>query len=267
MYRIGHELAKRGHHVTYNQMDLTDVQVLVVQKRFDLHDYMMDAKNKGIRVVWDCDDFLKDGPIDACNIITTDTKKKRALYPTAHIISDSLDVDPDSFTKSTHHIELKNVVGICNPENVYHYETVAKVCLELGLKLRIITNLEKATLPVGVLGIPWDLTTVDSEMVRGDVCVLPFIFNGQWPREWIEGKSSNRLLKAWGLGVPVIGAPLLSYVEEGLKYVAETHDDWVRELTRMQDAKLRASEGMLGYSRARLYRADRLLPAWLSILT
>jgi hypothetical protein len=266
-HKIVYALEKLGHAVTYDEVTpLTEV--VVVQKRVDLWQQMRAWRQDGVRVIFDMDDYIPTPAADYADCITVDTPAKLALYPSALVVPDCLDTDPDSPIKTGHRETLERVVWVGNRDNLYHIANAAEACRRLGLTLTVITDLTSGNIgsEYGVYGIQWDIANVDAAIVETDVAICPFLPDaGQWSREWVLSKSANKLLKMWALGLPCAGSPIPSYVEAGLEYCATTVDEWVAVLTLLHDARLRERDAIVGYERAQAYRADVVVHRWLRV--
>jgi hypothetical protein len=268
-WMVGDALARLGHQVVFNQDPNEEPgDVNVFQKRFDLNELMARLRNAGKRVIWDCDDYIPGGPVERADLITVDTPEKLALYPGAAIIPDVLDVPNDATPKTTHAEGLSWIVWFGNADNLYHTDSVAEACRQLGLRLVVITQLSKVTngdCDRASRWYDWDLFTVDDLLTCCDVAACSYVESGQWSQDWVNSKSANRLLKAWGLGLPVIGTPIPSYVEAGLAHRATTVDEWILELELMRSRMVRVTDTQHGRVIASTYRADLIAEQWLEV--
>jgi glycosyltransferase involved in cell wall biosynthesis len=219
-------------------------------------------RKEGVRVVWDCDDYIEGGPVFAADVVTVDTPAKRDLYPEALVVPDALDVQGGTPVKSEHRARLGRVVWVGNPENVYHAANVAEACAELQLEFVVITDTTKLKLPFEARAVNWSASQVDALMQDCDVAACSYVKDGPWPETWVRSKSANRLLKAWGLGLPVVGTPIPSYLDAGLRYQATTVEEWEDALRRMSDPAVREADARRGHAIAQQYRADRVAWQW-----
>jgi hypothetical protein len=265
VYRVGDALEKRGHQVAYNPFNAAGCSVMVVQKKaaYHLRETMRQARAHGVRVIWDCDDWLADGPVDLVDTITVDTPSKRELYPGAMVVPDALDVDDGAPVKIMHAETLERVVWFGGADNVHHAGNVAEACRRMGLMMTVITNLDRAiwAFDPNVTGVMWGLKTVDGDLVKHDAAVCSYVPD---PRglEWVHSKSANRVLKAWGLGLPVAGTPIPDYVEVGLHYLATTVPEWITVLDQLRDRTAREVDALAGWHVAQKYQADRIAALW-----
>lgn len=272
-WMIGDALERMGHEVYLpNQFwPATLPDVMVFQKVFHANAIaeMKEYRRRGVRIVWDCDDYIPNGPVGCADVVTVDTPAKLDLYPNAVVIPDALDIeDGDLWVKSGHAATLQSVVWFGNADNVYHAGAVAEACRELGLQLKIITQidaLKAGDTPPDARLIEWNPNTVDAHIARADVAACSYVLQGRWSEAWVKSKSANRLLKAWGLGMPVVGTPIPSYMAAGLGHWATTADEWVTALAMMQSAAVRAEDGERGLLIANNYRAEVVANKWLEV--
>jgi hypothetical protein len=221
--------------------------------------------------IFDCDDAIPDLPYNA-SAITTDTIEHLAFFRSAlhaepiRVIPDALDVLPEIQPKTLHSKRLARCVAVCNPENLYHLTVAAEAIEMLGLMLTVYTNIHhdkfnlyKAFLPGSVSYARWSLN-IDEELKEADLMVCPYVRKERDP--WTNGKSANRLLKGWGLGLPVIGTPIPSYVEAGLWQRAETYDEWITALEKMGSQERRENDAAEGIVRANVYRPSQVALLW-----
>lgn len=274
-YMIAEALSDMGHDVglsLYNTSPDTapaGTDVVVIQKRFYLKALAQHCMAQGIRVVFDCDDLIDGADQFPCDVLTTDTPFKAVRWPRAMVIPDVLDIEPGAEIKTRHRDTLGNVVWTGNAENTYHLANVAAACSRLNLALTVITDLASSAYAYynGVSGVAWDVDTVDAELVQADLAVCPFVLeDGAWSEDWVKSKSANKLLKCWGLGLPVIGTPIPSYVEAGLRYKASTVDEWTAQLLNLRSPLLRRADAQRGYALAQKYRAGEVARRWLEVL-
>jgi hypothetical protein len=266
-YMVGDVLEQWGHTVWYNPPDASHSDVIVLQKRFDLNERIAGWRNAGARVFFDVDDYMPDGPALLVDTVTVDTSAKLDLYPGAVIVPDCLDIQADSPRKMAHNENLRRVVWFGSADNVYHITNAAEATRRLGLEFIIITDLERH--PVGqahgVTGVQWSLSNVDQYIVEADLVVCPYVFTGKWGKAWVQSKSANRVLKAWGLGMPVAATPIPSYVEIGTQHFASTVDDWLITLRGLMDQEARERDASRGWRIAQQYRAEQIASQWLRV--
>jgi hypothetical protein len=266
---VGDALSRLGHQVVFNQDPNEEPgDVNIFQKRFDLPELMARLRNADKRVIWDCDDYIPDGPIEYADLVTVDTLAKLELYPGAVIIPDALDI-PDDATPKTHHTEeLNRVVWFGNADNLYHAANVSGACKQLGLCFVVITQLDKVPDEQREWAsewYEWDLSTIDNLLIQCNLAACSYVSDGLWSQAWVNSKSANRLLKAWGLGLPVIGTPIPSYVEVGLLHKATTVDEWCDELRIMSGHATRLADARNGMTVASTYQAKRIANKWLEV--
>jgi hypothetical protein len=269
VYRIADALQALGHEVTINGNPFT-ADVIMVQKRFDLYRTMIECRQKGIRVIWDCDDYIPNGPAELADLVTVDTPAKQALYPGAAVIPDALDLDPGAPCKVEHSDRLRRVVWFGSADNAYHTKSVATACWRLNLELVIITDLGNAKHAAywqDVHGVQWSLDTVDHDIIQADLVACAYVTGGDWSADWVRSKSENRLIKAWGLGMPTVGSSIPSYLQAGLRWQANTVGEWTIALLALGDRPLREADGARGLQIAARYQAERLAPRWLEVFS
>jgi len=271
-YRPGRALAQAGHDVQFNPERISGVDVIIIQKRawerFGRRG-IETLKQVGARIVWDVDDLYvwNDPPTDLVDLVTVDTAAKLKVYPGAVVVPDCLDVDDDAPRKTQHSEWLRSIVWFGGGDNAYHARNAIEAANQLHLEMTLITNLAGSSLNVGyydnVHGVQWDVSNIDAAIIAADLVVCPYVFNGPQPREWIEAKSANRVYKAWGLGMPVAGTPIPSYIEAGLNYQGETIDEWRALYTVLAGRQAREYAAEQGYALAQTQRADVIKDAWL----
>lgn len=280
-WKVGDALAALGHEVSFNP-DLESVHrtadVVVVQKRFDLEGLMQQWRERGIRVIYDIDDWIPGAPVHCADVTTVDTPAKLELYPGSAVIPDSLDVEANSVRNLEHRDNLRSLVWYGNRENIYHLWNVVLACGELGLGLAIFSNATWDDLHPTMYKerntemwlYSWRGVHMDSLLIEYDLVVCPFTFGhnreGQWSDVAVRSKSANRLLKGWALGMPVAGTPIPSYAAAGLQYKAESVEDWIRVLNTLQSRELREADANRGYEIAQEFTADKVALKWLSVM-
>lgn len=268
-WKIGDAFSAMGHEVTFNEEPGTiRPDVAVFQKRFDLNGLMTAYRNWGTFVVWDCDDHMANGPTAYADLVTVDTPAKLALYPGALVVPDALDLPDGTPVKVDYETRLTSVVWFGNPENFYHAATVATACRQLGIQFNVITRVD------GLSDIEraradhlyeWSIYDVEERIIESDLVVLPCLPDGRWSGEWVRSKSANRLLKAWGLGMPVIATPIPSYIEVGLLHQATTPQEWIEQLTLMKHVHARVEDAERGVRIAIQYHAHLIAQQWLEV--
>lgn len=273
-YLPGDEIAKYGHTVTFNGGIETPADIFVFQKRFNERDQalMRQCHARGIKVVLDVDDMMNDIPFSLADVLTTDTKYKQEFWPNAVVVPDVCDIESGAIRKSVHTENLTKVVWVGNAENAYHLRDCASACHFLRIELTVITDLNNRAYSNfaytdGVQGVAWDVKTVDAEMIKADVAVFPLVFDGPYAhrREWIESKSENKIVKAWALGLPVIGTPIPSYLAAGLRNSASTHDGWVEALERFRPRGTRIADAKAGAKTAKTYAVEKIALKWMDV--
>ena len=268
VFKIAEALSKLGHSICINDYRLFDKDIVIVQKRIDCDEVMRQARAQGIRVIYDLDDYIPGLSTHLADVVTVDTPAKRDLYPNAVVIPDALDIEDDSPFKTEHRERLESVVTVCNADNLYHVVNAAQACESLGLELTIITDLKKASWEHfhDAAGVQWALEGVDTELVKHDLFIAPIMLgSSQWSDEWVRSKSPNRILKAWGLGLPVVATELPSYSDLPA-YPATTMQEWV-DLFRFYDYRVnRVNNAQMGCEAAQQYRAEKVAKLWLEVM-
>jgi len=266
VFKIATALRNLGHGVIFKDFNSASCDVVVFQKTWNYYGALQMFKTAGKRVVFDIDDLIAT-PIPAeVDVITVDTAAKLEQFPQAVVIPDALDIETHSPLKTEHADKLTKVVWVGNSENTYHIANAAEACRRLGLELTIITDLHGRSYAHydGVQSLAWDLHTVDDEMVKADLFISPFIFDGEWGEKWVKSKSANRLLKAHALGLPVIATMIPSF--EGLDLcTAYTVDQWEVALAMFRDKRKRQRDAERGLAIAQQYTADKVVEKWLEV--
>lgn len=267
-WKVADALAEMGHTVTMNPPLLPETDVLIVQKRTDVVDTMQVARKRGVRIIYDVDDYIPNLPVECADVVTVDTAAKRDLYPGAIVIPDCLDIDEGSPVKITHNPHLERVVWYGNVENAYHVRDAYTAARCLGLQLFLITSNPPRDLLVQLAGAQWfgwNAQAIDHEIIEHDLVICPYVFDGDWPEKWVKSKSANRVLKAWALGMPVAGTAIPSYVDVGLKYCASTPADWERIFSDLADQDRRVQDAAVGLRIAYAFSARSLVYQWLEV--
>jgi len=267
VYKIAEVLRRLGDivdiKISYADVGKGDYDLIVVQKRQDFSREMNRWLGNGIPVVFDIDD--PTDRIPPHTMLTVGSKELQKRHENSVYIPDCLDLPFDYSPKVGHRAELKKVCWFGLACNLYNAKPVYNACCELGMELVVVTDLygkheypewEHATY------IEWELDTVDEVITRCDLVACPYIFSGKWNADWIQAKGENRLLKAWALGMPVIGTPIPSYVEHGLRYPAMTEPEWVDALSALKDRNLRKQDAERGRLVASERVADNVARKW-----
>ena len=276
VWKIADELKRRGHEVCFPQDSfvLDEYDLVVVQKRMDLASQMNRFKGhnwpdrwKGkIPVIFDIDDL--NGNIPDCDQLTVGSVKLQEAYG-GEYIPDALDIEDSFVKKITHNEKLTRVCWFGLACNLYHAEHVKNACQELGLQFVVITDIDgKHDYPKwpGVEYRKWSLETVDSDIVGCDLVVCPYVFNNtKWSNKWVEAKGENRILKAWGLGMPVAGTPIRSYIQHCLYCNATTPAEWKFLLDVLRWQSLRRDNANNGLPIAMNHHASQIADRWLSV--
>ena len=280
VYKVATVLEKLGHTVRIKparEVLFTDSDVVAVQKvNSDRAGRMMQRlMDNGVRVVWDVDDPI--GVQMPCHVVTVGSRRLTQDYPDSIYIPDALDVSEGHPVKQTHSPELRRVCWFGLHCNLYNCRPVYEACQELGMSLCVITNIgHKDFTPLFPLAdyVAWSLETVDQNIVDCDLVVLPYLLDatptgwlpdGQTLADWNNAKGENRLLKAWALGMPVIGAPIQSYMECGLFDTAVKTQDWVAKLRRFRAVELRQGRAAAGRMRAARRNDKVIAKQWLEV--
>jgi hypothetical protein len=280
VWKVADALRKLGIDATVNLSNKPSSprpDVAVYQKRFDQRLLMQFEREMGVTIIWDCDDMIPDGPVDLADVVTVDTPFKRSLYPMAEIVPDCLDVDEAaafgrlrSAWQRLKRDRIKRVAWVGNVENLYHAAHVATACKQLGIELVCITDIGslKFSPTFDATYIQWQLDTVDQVLGSCDVAACSYIVDsGAWSADWVLAKSANRVLKAWALGLSVIGTPIPSYIGIGVKYQAATTDEWIAALEALQPRTARIEDAQRGLEIARQFRAENVARQWMEVMT
>jgi len=170
---------------------------------------------KGVKILDICDaDFLDAAPViqTVINVdaITCPTEPLKEYYEQltdkpVYVIPDRQDLDFHRF-KKVHKGEAKSVVWFGYSGNSIVLEKTLLKLKKMKLKLGIIADQEyhaPAFLPdEQVINFKWDLETVNENMLKFDMALLPRDEKGNF-----KYKSNNKKTKAWALGLPVAEEP------------------------------------------------------------
>ena len=268
VYKIAVALNQMGHsvRVTTDEVRGTPSEhLIVVQKRLDLRRHMKEWLKRGMRVIFDIDDPL-DTEVPPCSLLTVGSKFLAKQYKNSIYVPDCLDVDNVNLFKRIHSDKLQKVCWFGNECNLYHAEPVRMACKELGMQLVVVTDLNTKEGLLewdGVCYQQWDRATVDRRIIDCDLVVCPYVDGGRWGEEWVNAKGENRLLKAWALGLPVVGTPIPSYMEFKIKHTAQTPGEWVSALEVLQKKHLRERDAKRGREIALQSTAHHIAVKWL----
>jgi hypothetical protein len=263
-----------GHSVKFNPTKIEKADVVVFQKRADLVTLMRRYRQHGTRVVLDVSDYGRY-PAQHADITVVGTKQLTTLYPCAIIVPDVLDINDSVTPRTTHNDDLLKIVWFGTPENTMQAGPVATACNRLGLSLHMISNHTRryAVRIPGTVRLPWSLATIDSLLVRYDLAACPFILEGCQgfksfrSKAYLACKSGNRPLKAWALGLPVIGSPIPSYIDCGVVHLATSVDEWTEKLIELRSRTLRAEDAARGATLIAPYRTEVVAQQWLKVFT
>jgi len=264
---VGDVMQRMGHTVWYNPPTSRYADVVVLQKRFDLNAQIETWRTNETRVIFDVDDWMDNGPVDQVDVVTVDTEAKLALYPGATVIPDCLDLPDNAPVKTKHRENLHRVVWYGSGDNYYHTTNAAEAARRMGLEFVAITDLNNHHYgeEYGITGIQWEIDNVDQHVIDCDLVVCPYVFTGKWSYNWVQSKSANRVLKAWGLGLPVAATPIPSYVDIGVQSFATMVDDWLIAYRGLMDRRAREVDAARGWGIAQQYRAERIAQQWLGV--
>ena len=265
VYKIADALRFLGDVVDtkISYADWTGQDVIVVQKRQDFYKEMKRWVNEGIPVIFDIDDPTDRLP--EFSLLTVGSKELQSRHEGSVYVPDCLDISNPYRPKKIHNDDFKRVCWFGLACNLYHTEPVYAACEKLGLELVLVTDLngvyeyprwENATY------IEWELDSVDKVITHCDVVACSYILSGRWNEQWIQAKGENRILKAWGLGMPVVGTPIPSYVDHGLKYTATTEREWITTLSILKDKGARQHDAESGRLRAVERDANNVALKW-----
>jgi glycosyltransferase involved in cell wall biosynthesis len=114
--------------------------------------------------------------------------------------------------------------------------------------------------------VEWDLNTVASEILAGDIAVIPAFID-----DWGKAKSNNRLTMFMALGMPVIASANVPVYKKIVKngyngFLADTIDDWTKHLLLLKDLKTRATIGLQARSDVlNEYSIDVIGKKWIAL--
>lgn len=210
----------------------------------------------GLKILDMCDaDFLHWGyrikqMIDLCDAITTSTEnltkyiKKITDKPVIYI-PDRLDLESFGNLKKEHAGPTQKVGWYGYSENFLMLDKAINSLVKLKIpELIVIANKRSPyQLPAGVknkillTNIPWDLETVNQDLLKCDVILNPQFSGGRW-----KYKSNNKTINAWALGLPVAHneAELKSFMNEDNRKIEG--DKRYKEVREKYDIKLSVEE-------------------------
>lgn len=208
--------------------------LLLIQKIPDRTE-MKRAQDKGIRVIYDIDDYYWDKSefrtmVQDADAITVDTEEKKQRLgfcgrkkQLATVIPDSLDWDGTK--KATYG---KGVIGWTGYGNNAHY--LNPVIPLLKHPVRLITTADwlegiNRDYNEKVQSRPWSVEMVDKYLAECDLGVY-YLPDG----EFEQMKGMHKLLKNWAIGLPTYTSPMPDYVkanqEAGVDYIVKHLEDW-----------------------------------------
>lgn len=268
-FKIGKELTNRGHEIVFNPGKLRfDTDVVIFQKTYK-PGLIAAYRNKGVKLVLDISDYIKFPTHYADAVTVGTTYLKERLYRFATIVPDVLDI-PDSI--KIHDLPIrnekfKNTVWFGGENNVIQATNAIAACNALDIDVTVITiGRNRLSHKYRFKQLQWNITTIDTVLQQFDVALCPFILDSKIQtgrtRNFLLAKSCNRVIKAWALGLAVIGTPIPSYKEVGLRYKAHTVDEWIEMLTVLQDSDLRREDVRLGRITAEQFNLNNVADKW-----
>lgn len=198
-WKVGDELKERGHKVEVGGRPAgeTDVDVWIFQKRRD-SEALKRAQAAGATVVFDFDDnyLLKDvgtryevlAFMNVADLVTVGSptllEESRRLHEQSFLFENPIDVRDEGLCKEE--CEWRGRLAWFG--NRTNLPALDDVCRARGVTT--ITNGGD---------VEWSLETVDDELLRFDLALLPVLST-----EWRNAKNANRLLKCIALGLPAL---------------------------------------------------------------
>jgi hypothetical protein len=220
--------------------------VLIIQKIPAIEE-LQKAKSKGVKVIYDIDDYYWDNPqfmkmIDEADLITTDTEKKKEMLLTKWNNGKEMVVIPDSLDWDGTIKEIYEHNGIIGWTGYGNNSVYLKDIKEsLPFSLRLITSPDWHNyLPDPECKIqmrPWSLDMVDKYLAECDLGIY-YLPKGDFE----TCKGEHKLLKNWAIGLPTYTSRMPAYVEAmkeaglGEKYLV---DDWskLKDISTKEDIK------------------------------
>jgi hypothetical protein len=196
-FKLARELNKMGHTATIGRGHVADMYVFQKSLQFAT---LAEAKENNAIVVYDLDDnYLLEGTgtkndvlrfINFADVVSTGSDliadTARCYHQSVYLFENPLDVNAETKHKQNH--EWQQRLGwFGNPCNLPALEA-------LGLGRRVTTITTNGD-------IPWALETVDTEIMKFDLVLIPVLIN-----EWTLSKNANRMLKCIALGVPFLAS-------------------------------------------------------------
>jgi len=230
-----------------NNLLNSGINVLIFQKVYGKEAVSLAkaAKSRGIKTVFLVSDILDKemdrmvAVVDSLVVTSEFLQKhycgKYGVMPIA--IDDALEID-EGVIKVHERKDSVQLVWVGHEFNWKTLDIVYEALRQIddpGYSLKTISNHPAAD-------VAWDLKTVHSEILSGDVVIIPTIDNICW-----NVKSNNRLTMCMALGIPVIASEMPAY-EKIIKcghngFLARNTEDWVRCLLELKDVVLREKIG------------------------
>lgn len=125
----------------------------------------------------------------------------------------------------------------------FYMDVIRDCCLELNLKLLLITNFDYAVDSIDLEVIPWRKETEIQDLHRIDIGLYPLIES-----QWALGKGGLKVMQYMSLGIPSLSTDfgtareIVQHGHDG--FLATSKDDWVKYLKLyVNDQDLRARIG------------------------
>jgi glycosyltransferase involved in cell wall biosynthesis len=121
----------------------------------------------------------------------------------------------------------------------------------------------------GVYLYQWNHDLLSAICTACDLAVIPL----QLDDPFAAGKSENKLILFWRMGLPVVTSATTAYARSmkgaGLDMTCRTDEDWTRAIERcMDDEGARRAAGAAGRAFAlREHGEDRMLDRWDAVLS
>jgi glycosyltransferase involved in cell wall biosynthesis len=239
--------ANRNLLLSHEQQELllsSGINILIFQKVFDDNAVIFAkvANERGIKTIFLQSDKLDTEMTNVVDQLVVSSEFLQNYYAhscNAHAIciEDAIEV-PEKLQKK--HIDKKSlqIIWVGHSDNWATLGIVRDALKSLGddtFSLKTISDHRDAD-------VKWDLDTIFSEILTGDIAVIPTYCN-----DWGKSKSNNRLTMFMALGMPVIASPIPVYskiITDGVNgFLADDQSQWSKHLLQMKDFKLRREFG------------------------
>jgi hypothetical protein len=196
-FKLARELTKLGHVPIIGNKGVADLKVF--QKNLNFKE-LGRVRESGAIVIYDFDDnYLLEGVgtrsdvirfMNFADVVTAGSdllvESAKQYHPRVYLFENPLDVIDEDKCRGFREWEHR-LAWFGNSGNLPALEA-------LGLSQRVTTITTNGD-------IPWQLATIDDELINFDLVLIPVLTN-----EWTLSKNANRMLKCIALGVPFLAS-------------------------------------------------------------